>query len=146
MTAKLTFYANVKDTDDIMGLCEQIGMCFEELGDIRLVYLSYVKENMPLKVGRGPYKNVMLSDEGVRELSERYGHARAEALIESLSKKLYQKNYRFNDHFAVIVEWEEAERKNPSAFREASSTILNKATSFDVNEFYNAAVRKGIEK
>ena len=144
MTAKLTFYAKVKDTDDIMGLCEQIGMCFEELGDVRLVYLSYLNEDMPLKVGRGPYKNVMLSDEGVRELSERYGHARAEALIESLSKKLYQKNYRFNDHFAVIVEWEEAAHKLPSVSCGSSPTVFDRATSFDVNEFYNAAVRKGI--
>ena len=138
MRLKLVFHAKVKDTDDIRGICEQIGMCFEELGDARLISVAPVKGGEPMKVGRGPYKNVMLSDVGVRELEERLGAAEVVARIADLSYKLYQKNYRFNDHFAVIVEWEEAARRNPSVAGAASI----KAQSFDVDEFFNAAVER----
>lgn len=133
MIVKLVFRATVKDTEDMRGLCEQIGMCFEELGSARLISVSRVSEGDPARVGRGPYKNVMLSDEGMRELAARLGAARAEAMIADFSYKLYQKGYRFKDHFAVLLEW--AEGKTPSSD--------GKAQSFDVDEFFRAAVIKG---
>ena len=151
MRLKLVFHAKVKDTDDIRGICEQIGMCFEELGDARLISVAPVKGGEPMKVGRGPYKNVMLSDVGYGELVARYGKARAEARIADFSYKLHQKNYKFADHFAVIVEWEEKERGNPSTANTVPLPLTRaakeagKATSFDVDEFFNAAVKRGVE-
>ena len=150
MRLRMVFQAEVKDSEDVRGLCEQIGMCFEELGDVRLISVAPVKGSEPMKVGRGPYKNVMLSDVGVRELEKMFGAARIEARIADLSYKLYQKNYRYSDHFAVIVEWEEKERGNPSTAnavplpltREARE--VGKAASFDVDEFFKAAVKKGV--
>ena len=152
MTLKLVFHAEVKDSEGIRGICEQIGMCFEELGNIRLRYVSQVQDGSLPRFGRGPYKNVMLSDVGVAELEERFGKARAGALIADLSYKLYQKNYRYSDHFAVIVEWEEKERGNPSTAnavplpltREARE--VGKAASFDVDEFFKAAVKRSAEE
>ena len=162
MTLKLVFHAEVKDSEDIRGICEQIGMCFEELGDVRLISVAPVKGSEPMKVGRGPYKNVMLSDVGVRELEKMFGAARIEARIADLSYKLYQKNYRYSDHFAVIVEWEEKERgKTPAAAGYTSSVAYGdsfpsrgslsggdgtqvRAASFDVDEFFKAAVKKGV--
>lgn len=138
MQIKLFFVADVIDSEDIRGICEQVAMCFEGLGGVRLVSVSPLPGSLPVKVGRGPYKNVMLSDVGVAELEERFGKARAEALIADLSYKLYQKNYRYSDHFAVIVEWEEAARRNLSVAGAASI----KAQSFDVDEFFNAAVER----
>lgn len=147
MTLKLIFHAEVKDSEDIRGICEQIGMCFEELGNIRLRYVSQVQDGSLPRFGRGPYKNVMLSDVGVAELEERFGKARAEALIADLSYKLYQKNYRYSDHFAVIVEWEEKtmelRREQAPALQREGGTH-GKAASFDVDEFFNAAVKKGV--
>lgn len=154
MQIKLFFVADVTDSEDIRGVCEQVAMCFEDLGGVRLVSVSPVKGSLPVKVGRGPYKNVMLSDVGVAELEERFGKARAEALIADLSYKLYQKNYKFNDHFAVILEWAEEEKGDPSTKPQRSSPLpltreakeTGKAASFDVDEFFRANLERGIGK
>lgn len=137
MQIRMIFNADVGDTEDMRGLCEQIGMCFEELGDARLISVSQVKGSAPVKYGRGPYRNVMLSDIGLKELEERFGAARAESLIADLSYKLYQKNYRYSDHFAVIVEWSKQQALSNT---EGGS----RAASFDVDEFFAAAVKKGV--
>ena len=161
MTLKLVFFAfDVADTEDIRALSEKVGMCFENLGDARLQYFTRVEDGGMVKVGRGPYKNVMLSDVGVRELTERFGAAKAEALIAEFSDKLYQKNYKFKDHFAKIVAWaEEREGETPSAdgytsFDGSAATFpsrgrllgddtkAGRAQSFDVAEFFNAAVER----
>lgn len=136
MQIRMIFEAQVTDSEDLAGLREQVAMCFEELGAARLISVAPVKGSEPMKVGRGTYGNVMLSDAGYAELVARYGAAKAEALIADLSYKLHQKNYKFADHFAVIVEWEEKERNKPTAHRQA--------TSFDVDEFFAAAVKKGV--
>ena len=150
MRIRMIFEAQVGDSEDIRGLCEQVAMCFEELGAARLISVSQVKGSGPVKSGRGPYKNVMLSDVGVDELVRRYGKARTEALISDLSYKLHQKNYKFADHFAVIVEWEEKERGEASAGASPRPTTsggkgTGNAASFDVDEFFNAAVERGVE-
>ena len=161
MTLKLVFFAfDVADTEDIRALSEKIGMCFEGLGDARLQYVTRVEDGGMVKVGRGPYRNVMLSDVGVRELEERFGAARAAALIAEFSDKLYQKNYKFKDHFAQIVAWaEEREGETPSADGYTSSdgsaatfpsrgrlpgsdTGGGRAQSFDVDEFFETNIER----
>lgn len=146
MRLKLIFSADVKDSEDMRGLCEQIGLCFEGLGDVRLISVSQVSGSEAVKMGRGPYKNVMLSDEAMRELENRLGSVKAAVLIDEFSYKLYQKGYRFKDHFAAILEW--AEGGTPSSDGCASSPALGKkvidakAQSFDVDDFFNAAVKR----
>lgn len=138
MTVKLTFLAQVKDYDDLKGLREQIGMCFEELGDVRLTGVFQVMDGSePQKVERGAYGKVMLSDSSYDELIRRYGKDKTDALIDELSWKLYQKNYRYSDHFAVILEWEEAREKGAKDTR---------AASFDVDEFFKANLEREIWK
>jgi hypothetical protein len=156
----MVFEAQVADSEDIAGLREQVGMCFEELGDARLISVSVVKGSEPSKIGRGAYGNVMLSDVGVRELEEMFGKARAEALIANLSYKLHQKNYKFADHFALIVEWskQQAVSDNNSVLRlntadcnappncyGRTGTEAGRAVSFDVDEFFEAAVKRTIK-
>ena len=156
MRLKLVFSADVKDSEDMRGLCEQIGMCFEGLGGARLISVSQVEGSAAVKVGRGPYKNVMLTDAGYEELVRRLGKGKAEALIADFSYKIYQKGYRFKDHFAAILEW--AEGNAPSGIYTSSdacrasfpsrgslsgeNTGEAKAQSFDVDEFFNAAVKR----
>lgn len=161
MQIKLFFVADVTDSEDIRGVCEQVAMCFEGLGGVRLTSVSPIKGSLPVKVGRGPYKNVMLSDVGVRELEEQLGAAEVAARIADLSYKLYQKNYKFKDHFAVILEWAEEERGKTTVAAGYTSSVAygdsfpsrgslsrdgggeGKAASFDVDEFFHAAVKKG---
>ena len=135
MTVKLTFSAEVKDTEDIRGLREQIGMCFEELGDVRLTGVYMVDGSTPQKAEYGAYGKVLLTDGGYRELVARFGRDRVDRFIDRLSWKLHQKNYKFKDHYAVIVEWIEEE----------SNTSAANAQSFDVDEFFNAAVKRGVD-
>ena len=161
MTVKMFFSAEVADGEDVRGLCEQIGMHFEKFGDARLLSVSVVKDGESLKVGRGPYKNVMLTDAGYEELVRRLGKGKAEALIADFSYKLYQKGYRFKDHFAAILEWDKEEErgKTPAAAGYTSSVAYGdsfpsrgslsgdgrgegEAQSFDVDEFFNAAVKR----
>ena len=151
MTVKLTFAAEVKDTEDIRGLREQIGMCFEELGDVRLTGVYMVDGSTPQKAEYGAYGRVMLTDGGYEELIKRFGREKVDELIDRLSWKLHQKNYKFKDHYAVIVEWIEEEKLHPiGEARNAGSRGRlplqenGNAQSFDVDEFYAAAVRGAI--
>lgn len=151
MRLKLVFSADVKDSEDMRGLCEQIGMCFEGLGGARLISVSQVEGSVAVKVGRGPYKNVMLTDAGYEELVRRLGKGKAEAFIADFSYKIYQKGYRFKDHFAAILEWSEG-KKRPCGFYGDSFPLRGslsgdsrgegEAASFDVDEFFNAAVNR----
>ena len=147
MKLKLVFSAEVKDAEDIRGLREQIAMCFEELGDVRLISVVPVKGSMPPKVERGTYGHVMLSDGEYEKLVARFGKGKAEALISEFSYKLHQKHYRYADHFAAILKWEEEEgTHSPSvAFGDSSlpegafeDVSAGKAASFDVDEFFRA--------
>ena len=133
MKLRLIFNADVADSDDIKGVREQIGMCFEALGDARLVSVAVITGTS--KVERGTYGRVMLSDAGYDELCRMFGKGKAEALINELSWKLHQKHYRFEDHFSLLVKWER-ERE-----RAGGSGNGVRAQSFDVDEFFNAAVR-----
>ena len=159
MTVKLTFLAQVKDYDDLRGLREQIGMCFEELGDVRLTGVFQVMDGTePQKIERGAYGKVMLSDSGYEELIRRFGKEKTDALIDELSWKLYQKRYRYNDHFAVIVEWSKQQavsdnnsvlrlntancKATPNCYGRADTSGNGKAASFDVDEFFDAAVKR----
>ena len=151
MRVRLVFSADVKDTEDIRGLREQVGMCFEGLGDARLVGIFQVEDGVELKSERGKYGKVMLTDGGYEELIKRFGCEKVDEFIDRLSWKLHQKNYKFKDHYAVIVEWIEEEKLHPiGEARNAGSRgrlplqESGNAQSFDVDEFYAAAVRGAI--
>jgi len=152
MKVRLIFSADVRDSDDVVGLREQIAMCFEELGTARLLSVSPIKGSEPLKIERGTYGHVMLSDAGYEELVRRLGKGRAEALINELSYKLHQKGYSFKDHFAVILEWDKEEERGASAGASHHPTTRGsdgtqvKWTSFDVDEFFKANLERGIGK
>ena len=160
MRVRLVIDATIADSDDVRGLSEAVAARLEDLGGARLITLAVLADGAPVKVGRGPYRNVMLSDVGVRELEERFGAARAAALISDFSYKLYQKNYKFKDHFAQIVAWaEEREGGTPSAdgytsFDGSAATFpsrgrlledgteAGRAQSFDVDEFFKTNIER----
>ncbi len=148
MRVRLVIDATIADSDDIRGLSEAVAARLEDLGGARLITSAVLADGAPVKVGRGPYRNVMLSDVGVRELNERFGAARVAALIADFSYKLYQKNYKFKDHYAVLVEWaEEREGETPSAdgytsFDGSAATKAGSAQSFDVDEFFKTNIER----
>ena len=134
MTFKLVFTADVGEVADLKGLRDQIKICFEPLGELRLTNVFQIQDGAaPQKAEYGAYGHVMLTDGQYSELVKRFGRERAEVLIEELSWKLYQKGYRFRDHFSVIVEWAKGreDTKKPG-----------EAQSFNVDDFFKANVER----
>lgn len=78
----------------------------------------------------GQFENVMLTEEEYEALKKKIPDA--DHRIEIFSCKLKAKGYRYEDHFATILLWF-AEEKNQSK---------TKKGSFDIDDFFEAALRR----
>lgn len=85
----------------------------------------------------GTFKNVLLSDEEHYKLTERFGKAAAEKLIDSFSCKLESKGYKSENHCATILQW--ADEDGVKADNTPSG-------SFDTDEFLEAALKNSFKK
>lgn len=59
----------------------------------------------------GNRKNVFLTDSEYRRLKEMIGEADTDAFIDHFSEKVYQRNYRYADHFSAISQWWQRDRE-----------------------------------
>jgi hypothetical protein len=59
----------------------------------------------------GEFANVMLSDEEMQKLVERFGEVGAKERIENLSSGIESKNYRYKSHYATILTWQRMDEK-----------------------------------
>jgi hypothetical protein len=59
----------------------------------------------------GEFSNVLLSDEELEKLEEKFGKAEAKERIENLSTALASKGYEYKSHYATILTWERMGRK-----------------------------------
>lgn len=96
------------------------------------------RENAPtrddLKVF-GSFGNVLLTEGERNQLITKFGKALAEELIESFSKKLKSKGYKYDDHYSTILLWADKDGKKPSA---------EVGGSFNTDDFFEAAIRRGL--
>jgi len=53
----------------------------------------------------GEFSNVIISDEELLKLNERFGEKNTQLLIEELSTYLKQKNKKYASHYATILSW-----------------------------------------
>ena len=136
MRLRVSVEVQVEDYEEVRGVCEQIGVLLEPIGDARVLSVTPILGERENKIGRGPYKNVMLTDREMILLVNKFGN-RAHELVRVFSIKLYQKGYRFRDHCAMILEWESKEQVKPEC---------GVAQSFDVDEFFRANIERGIQK
>lgn len=86
-------------------------------------------ENMP---ARGAYQNVFLTDEEFTSLKSLYPND-CEAKIERLSKYMADSGKEYCSHYNTLVEW----------IKKDGVTLQG---SFEAEEFFEAAVKKGREK
>jgi hypothetical protein len=59
----------------------------------------------------GNRKNVFLTDSEYRRLRDIIGEADTDAFIDNFSEKVYQRNYRYADHFSAISQWWQRDRE-----------------------------------
>ena len=130
MKVRLTFEGKTNDGDGVEALREVVEVRLEDVAELRLVKVEDISAG---KGHYGKYGNVRLSEAERAELIRLYGERLAAELVDKLSVKLKTKGYRFRDHFSTIVEWQ----KEDGVSREASS--------FDIDEFFAAAVKKSEE-
>ena len=69
-----------------------------------------VKPKKPIKHKYGEYKNVLLSDEDIEKLKQRFTDYQAR--IENLSQGIELKGYKYNNHYLVILKWAEKDKQN----------------------------------
>ena len=93
---------------------------------------SNPRENAPAhaKERFGDFKNVLLTPEEYASLREKIPDA--DSRIAAFSAKLKAKGYTYDDHYAAILLWYEEDRKKNGG----------SGGSFDVDEFFEAALRK----
>lgn len=85
----------------------------------------------------GEYQNVLLSDSDMEKLKTEFPKDYQER-IENLSSYMRSSGKSYKDHLATIRNWarKDAEKVTPK----------NSSSSFDVDEFFEAALRRGYEK
>lgn len=81
----------------------------------------------------GKFANVKLTPGQYEELCAEYGATTAQELIENFSAKLKAKTYHYDDHFAALQLW---------ALQDGIRPAQRTATSFDVDEFFTAALSR----
>ena len=81
----------------------------------------------------GKFANVRITSEQHEDLRTRYGDVAADELIERFSAKLKAKTYHYDDHYAALQLW---------AIQDGLKPVTKTATSFDVDEFYLAALSR----
>lgn len=86
----------------------------------------------------GQFKNVYLEDEEYADLVKRF--PRADEIIEQFSLKLKAKNYKYDSHYAAILCWQ----KEDESKADANKSSIGR--SFDVDDFFNAALRRSYEE
>lgn len=87
---------------------------------------------------RGKYKNVILSDEELTLLMNRYPKDYQDK-IERLSKYMADTGRNYASHYDTIVEWAEKDAQKDT---KAGKGNDNGTRSFDINDFAEAALRK----
>ncbi len=98
------------------------------------------RENAPARKDLAPFgsfRNVLISRSEYEQLVGKFGKALADELIESFSRKLKSKGYKYDDHYSTILLWADKDGKKPIS-------EANAAGSFDTEEFFEAALRRSL--
>lgn len=77
------------------------------------------KENNKRKYGE--FKNVLLTDEELQKLNDKFGEGKTKSLIEKLSAYMESKGKRYKSHYATILNWE---RRNGDHAKTRNSRAL----------------------
>lgn len=92
----------------------------------------------------GQYNNVLLTDKELEKLRERYP-AEYQQKIEDLSDYMKRVGKKYADHYLTLLKWLEEDADKPKDRGGGGKTKPLEMSSFDTDEFYNAAVRRSYE-
>ncbi len=81
----------------------------------------------------GEFENVLLTADEFEALHNRY--LNADSLIEKFSVKLKSKGYKYDNHFAALIDWAESDKKKSE---EGKKKATKGANSSSGNPFYDA--------
>ena len=76
------------------------------------------EESKKQKHKYGKYKNVLLTDEEIKQLREKLPND-WEKWIETFSEGLELKGYKYNNHYLAILQWEERNRRKETGIRKS---------------------------
>ena len=88
----------------------------------------------PPKTPYGEFFNVYLTEAERGALVEKYGESVTVGLIDNFSRKIKAKGYQYEDHYATILAWADKDGIKPKEDK-----------SYDLEEFFNAAVTRSYE-
>jgi hypothetical protein len=72
----------------------------------------------------GIFQNVLLTKEEHQKLINQFGEDSTKELIETLSRGIESKGYKYKNHYATILTWDRNEKKrNPQPSRESRYTV-----------------------
>jgi 5-methylcytosine-specific restriction endonuclease McrA len=63
------------------------------------------KKKKPVKHKYGEYKNVLLTDDEKQKLKDKFGTAKAKALVKELDEGIELKGYKYKSHYLAILKW-----------------------------------------
>lgn len=94
----------------------------------------------PVKHRYGEHQNVLLSDEELEKLQERYPDDYLQK-IESLSDYMKRVGKKYADHYLTLLKWlkEDADKSRDKGGGKKANQL--ELSSYDVDEFYEAAVK-----
>ena len=89
------------------------------------------KKAVGTKKQYGEFNNVLLTDTEHKKLVERFGEGRVEQLIKGLSRGIESKGYKYQSHYATILNWAERDEKEGEGgtYRGRTSAGTQKTTN-----------------
>ena len=78
----------------------------------------------PTKNKYGSFENVLLTDQELIKLYERFGESEARHRIEKLSLAIESKGYKYSSHYATILQWAMKESDSPVSIQEKPSNRI----------------------
>jgi len=78
----------------------------------------------PTKNKYGSFENVLLTDQELVKLYERFGESEAKHRIEKLSLAIESKGYKYSSHYATILQWAMKESDSPVSIQEKPSNKI----------------------
>lgn len=124
---KTLFNKEIFSTEDSQSyevyVLKQIPHTYPIHGVSKLPYSNIELSKVKLdKIKLGEFQNVLVSEEELGKLYERFGEEKIKECIEELSGYMASKGKRYSNHYATLLNW--AKRKNDTLNRKSKSVTI----------------------
>lgn len=98
------------------------------------------KGRKPEKHKYGEHRNVLLSDKELDALKEQYPEDYLQK-IEALSRYIWERRKKYADHYRTLIKWLREDADKPKDRGGGRNNKQLELSSFDTDEFYEAAIK-----